>query len=167
MTVPGQSTPESGDPGGQPQEQQPLLNELKSSVQWLEHAALAGGDLVRLAGLELRLAAGDSGRLLVLAVAMVPIAILAWIGLSALLGWLVYAWLDSVALGIVTFIAVQLVALGVMAAYCKKFAKSLSFPATNRQLKALKEQFNEPQDAGKSDPEAGRAAGDRAGAAQA
>lgn len=153
--IPGESTPESGDVGGQEQRRQPLSGELKSSLEWLEHAALAGGDLFRLAGLELRLAAGDSGRLLALGLAMVPIALLAWIGLSVLLGWLIFAWLGSEALAIVTFIIVQLVAMGVMAAYCRKFARSLSFPATKRQLKALKEEFHGSQDAGKPDQDIG------------
>ncbi|PRB84295.1 phage holin family protein [Pseudomonas sp. MYb185] len=153
--IPGENTPESGDVGGQEQHRQPLIAELKSSLEWLEHAALAGGDLVRLAGLELKLAAGDSGRLLVLGLAMLPIALLAWVGLSVLLAWLVFAWIGSQALAIVTFILVQVVALGVMVAYCRKFAKSLSFPATNRQLKTLKEQVNGAQDAGKSDSATG------------
>ncbi len=152
--IPGDSNPESGDVGGHQQQQQPLLDELKSSLEWLEHAALAGGDLIRLAGLELRLAAGDSGRLLALGLAMVPLALLAWIGISVLLGWLVFAWLGSQALGIVTFVVVQLVAIGIMLAYCKKFSKSLSFPATSRQLKALKEQAHGTQDTDKSDPPA-------------
>lgn len=153
--VPGDNTPESGDVGGQPQQPQPLMGELKSTLEWLEHAALAGGDLVRLAGLELRLAAGDSGRLLALGLAMVPIAVLAWIGISILLAWLVFAWLASTALAIVTFILVQVVAMGVIAGYCKKFAKSLKFPATSRQLQSLKEQVNGTQEAGKSDQAAG------------
>lgn len=153
--VPGDNSPESGDVGGQPQAQQTLLGELKSSLEWFQHAALAGGDLLRLAGLELRLAAGDSGRLLVLGLAMVPLALLAWIGLSILLAWLVYAWLTSTALAIATFILVQLVAMGVMAAYCRKFAKSLKFPATSRQLRSLKEQVNGTQEAGKTDSAAG------------
>lgn len=153
--VPGDNSPESGDVGGQPQTQQNLLGELKSSLEWFQHAALAGGDLLRLAGLELRLAAGDSGRLLVLGLAMVPLALLAWIGLSVLLAWLIYAWLTSTALAIATFILVQLVAMGVMAAYCRKFAKSLKFPATSRQLQSLKEQVNGTQEAGKTDSAAG------------
>lgn len=153
--IPGDSNPESGDVGGAQQQQQPLLGELKSSLEWLEHAALAGGDLFRLAGLELRLAAGDSGRLLALGLAMVPLALLAWIGISVLLAWLVFAWLGSEALAIVTFVVVQLVAMGIMAAYCKKFAKSLSFPATSRQLKVLKEQTHGTQDTGKTDSDAG------------
>ncbi|MFA5677296.1 MAG: hypothetical protein WC953_02655 [Pseudomonas sp.] len=153
--IPGESTPESGDAGGQEQRQQSLSGELKSSLEWLEHAALAGADLVRLAGLELRLAAGDSGRLLALGLAMVPLALLAWIGLSVLLGWLVFIWLGSEALAIVTFIVVQLVAMGVIAAYCRTFAKSLSFPATSRQLKALKEQIHGAQGTGKTDQDIG------------
>lgn len=152
--TPGNNTPEGSD-GEEHQPQHPLLNELKASLEWLEHAALAGGDLVRLAGLELRLAAGDSVRLLALGLAIVPLALLAWIGLSVLAAWLVFAALGSETLAIVTFIFVQLGAMGVMAAYCKKFAKSLSFPATSRHLKALKEQVHGTQDAGKADSDAG------------
>ncbi len=152
--TPGEGTPESGDVGGQPAGQS-LSGELKSSLEWLEHAALAGGDLVRLAGLELKLAAGDSGRLLLLALAVVPVVLLAWIGISVLLGWLVLLWLGSGTLAIITFILVQLLAMGVMAVYARKFARSLSFPATSRQLQALKEQLNGAQDTGKSDSHSG------------
>ncbi|WGK61151.1 hypothetical protein QAO71_13985 [Halopseudomonas sp. SMJS2] len=153
--TPGENRPESGDAGGQEQPRQPLKDELKSSLAWLEHAALAGGDLVRLAALELRLAAADSGKLVGLALAMVPLLLLAWIGLSVLLGWLVFAWSGSVAWGIVMFIIVQLVALGIMAINCKKYSKSLSFPATSRQLKTLKEEASGPQEADKSDSRTG------------
>ncbi|EZQ20339.1 hypothetical protein DHB74_04185 [Pseudomonas sp. G11-1] len=153
--TPGENRPESGDAGGQEQPRQPLKDELKSSLAWLEHAALAGGDLVRLAALELRLAAADSGKLVGLALAMVPLLLLAWIGLSVLLGWLVFAWSGSVAWGIVMFIIVQLAALGIMAINCKKYSKSLSFPATSRQLKTLKEEASGPQEADKSDSRTG------------
>ncbi len=153
--TPGENRPESGDAGGQEQPRQPLKDELKSSLAWLEHAALAGGDLVRLAALELRLAAADSGKLVGLALAMVPLLLLAWIGLSVLLGWLVFAWSGSVDWGIVMFIIVQLAALGIMAINCKKYSKSLSFPATSRQLKTLKEEASGPQEADKSDSRTG------------
>ena len=153
--IPGNSTPESGDAGGQQQEQQPLLGELKSSLEWLEHAALVGGDLVRLAGLELRLAAGDSGRLLALGLAMIPLALLAWIGFSVLLAWLVFAWLGSVALALVAFVIVQVITIGVMLAYCKTFSRSLSFPATSRHWNALKEQSHGTQGPDKTDSDAG------------
>ncbi|SDS75268.1 hypothetical protein SAMN05216198_2690 [Halopseudomonas litoralis] len=149
--IPGENNPESGDVGGHEQARQPLKDELKSSLAWLEHAALAGGDLVRLVGLELRLAIADSGKLAVLGLAMVPLLLLAWIGLSVLLGWLAFAWSGSVALSIVVFIVVQLATLGVMAALCKKYAKSLSFPATKRQLQTLKEETSGTKETEKSD----------------
>lgn len=157
--IPADNTPESGDAGGQQQEPQPLLGELKSSLEWLEQAALAGGDLVRLAGLELRLAAGDSARLLVLGLAMIPLALLAWIGLSVLLAWLVFAWLGSQALAIASFIVVQLLAIGILLAYCRKFARSLSFPATSRHWNALKEHSHGTQGTAETDPDAGRSTG--------
>ena len=153
--IPGENNPQSGDAGGQEQVRQPLKDELKSSLAWLEHAALAGGDLGRLAVLELRLAVADSGKLVVLGLAMVPLLLLAWIGSSVLLAWLAFVWSGSVALSIGTFIVVQLITLGVMAALCKKYAKSLSFPATKRQLQTLKEETSGSQETEKSDSRAG------------
>lgn len=153
---PGNNSPEGGAAGEQAQQpERPLLAELKATQTWLEQAALAGGALVRLAGLELRLAAGDAGRLLVLGLAMLPLVLLAWIGLSVLLAWLAFIWLGSAALAIATFIAVQLVTLAIMAALARKFARSLSLPATRRQLNALKEQVNGTQDTGKADSHTG------------
>src|SRR5690554_8089431 len=101
--------------------------------------------------MELRLAAGDSGRMLLLALAMIPVAILAWTGLSVLLAWLVFTWLGSVAWGLAGFIALQLLMLGIVAAYCRKLSASLRFPATRRQLDALKEQIHGTQDTARSE----------------
>ena len=145
--IPGENNPESGDVGGQEQFRQPLQEELKSSLEWLEHAAQAAGDLARLAMLELRLAAGDSGRLVVLGLMIFPLLLLGWIGVSALLSWSVFVWLGSVALAIGMFIGVQLVALGIIAIYWRKYARSLSFPITSRRVQALKEQVHESQKA--------------------
>lgn len=149
--IPGENNPESGDAGGQEQVHQPLQEELKSSLAWLEHAALVAADLARLGLLELRLAAGDSGRLVVLGLAMIPILLLAWIGVSVLVGWSLFVWINSVALAIAGFIAVQLITLGIMALLIKKYVRSLSFPVTNQRLRALKEQANGSEEATKAD----------------
>src|SRR5690606_41666494 len=116
-SVPGDAVPESGDVGGQPRQSQPVLDELKSSAQWLEHAALVGGALVRLAGMELRLAAGDSGRMLLLALTMIPVAILAWTGLAVLLAWLVFTGLGSVAWGVAGLSVSEVLSLGSVGGY--------------------------------------------------
>ena len=125
--IPGDHTPESGDAGGQQQAQQPVLGELKSSLEWLEHAALAGGDLIRLAGLELRLAAGDSGRLLALGLAMIRWR--CWRGSAfpcCWPGWYSPGW--GQALAIVTFIVVQVITIGIMLVTAKNLPGACLFP---------------------------------------
>ncbi len=152
--IPGESNTDSGDAGGQEQVRQPLQEEFQASLEWLAHAVQASSDLSRLALLELRLAAGDSGRLVVLCLLMILLCLLAWIGLSVLLAWSAFAWADSVALAIGVFTGVQVVILGIMAMYWRKYARSLSFPVTNRRLQALKEQIHGPQKAATTDTSA-------------
>lgn len=109
---------------------------------WLELAVEAfetGNQFSRLALLELKLAAGDSARLLILALAAVPLVILAWLGLSVLLAWLAYSTLGSIPLGLACFTLIQVLALLVMGLAAKRYARSLALPATRRQWRAMME----------------------------
>lgn len=143
--IPGEDNPGSGDVGGQEQVRQPLQEELKASLEWLAQAAQATGDLSRLALLELRLAVGDSGRLVILSLVMIPVFLLAWTGLSVLLAWSAFAWLGSVALAIGVFTGLQVVILGVLLMYWRKYARSLSLPVTSKRLQAIREQAHGAQ----------------------
>src|SRR5690554_1386740 len=58
-------------------------------------------------------------------------------------------------LGLAGFIALQLLMLGIVAAYCRKLSASLRFPATRRQLDALKEQIHGTQDTSETDSATG------------
>lgn len=114
-----------------------LTDELKASLDWLRQVSGVGSAYSRLFALELRMALGDSGRLLALGLLMVPVALLAWIGLVILLAWLVYQYSLSVTFALATFFLLQVVVLIVVALACRRYAKSLSLPATRRHLNAL------------------------------
>ncbi|MFA5495526.1 MAG: hypothetical protein WC247_12170 [Porticoccaceae bacterium] len=114
-------------------------DELKAWLEWLEQAVAAGGTLSRLAALELRLAVASSGRLLVLALVILPLVVFAWLGLSVLLGWLAFQYSLSVSVGLGTFLGVQLAALAALGWGCLRYRRRLSLPATRRHLQAFRE----------------------------
>lgn len=87
--------------------------------------------------LELGLAVTDTKRLLMVVLAMIPLAFLAWLGFCALLSWLAVAASESVTLGLTTFLVLQLGSLYLLARAARRFQSSLGFPASRRQWRAL------------------------------
>jgi hypothetical protein len=111
--------------------------ELEVWLGLLQQVAAAGADIAELLQLELRLALGDSGRLLILALVFVFVLMLGWVGLSSLLAWLCFHITGSTTLGLVAFVATQLLALlGIREAW-SHYRKSLSLPLTRQHLQAL------------------------------
>lgn len=115
------------------------INELKAWLDLLQQAAAAGSALSKLAMLELRLALADGRRLILLTLLILPLLVLAWMGLSVLLGWLAYQYSQSVTLGLGMFLAVQLITLATLLAVCRRYRKSLSLPVTRRHLQSYLE----------------------------
>lgn len=113
--------------------------------QWVLQFAAAGDALSKLLVLELRLAAKDTGRLIAGRLAMVPLALLAWLGVSALAAWLAFQSTLSVTWAILAFILTQLAGLVALHLACNRWRKSLALPATRRQLRALKGEGDESQ----------------------
>ena len=114
-----------------------LADELKAALDWVRQLSAAGSTYSRLFALELRLALADSGRLLVLGLLMLPVALLAWIGLGVLLAWLVYHYSQSVGFALGAFFLLQLMTMAALGLTCRRYSKSLSLPATRRHLNAL------------------------------
>jgi len=134
--TPGGANPQSADVApNQPAD----LDELRAWLDWLREASDAGGAVLKLALLELRLALGDGRRLVLLGLLMLPVVMLAWFSFSVLLAWLAYQYGQSVTFGLCAFLAAQLVALGAMWQLRLKYRKSLSLPATRRHLNAFVE----------------------------
>lgn len=103
----------------------------------LQLAQATGRQLTTLLQLELKLALADGQRLLGALLAMVPLVILAWLGLSILLAWLVFMGSGSVGLGLAGFVLVQLLALMLLWRAARAYRRSLGLPATRRQLRAI------------------------------
>lgn len=112
-------------------------NELQLWANWLQQLAAAGTDISRLLLLELRLAMGDSRRLLLLALLAMPVLLLAWIGVCVLLSWLIYQFSVSVTLALAGFILIQLAALAGIRAAVGYYRKSLRLPLTRKHLKSF------------------------------
>ncbi|MEQ8515450.1 MAG: hypothetical protein RIC38_07585 [Chromatocurvus sp.] len=87
--------------------------------------------------LELGLALADAKRLLLVLLAMIPLALFAWLGLCVMLAWLAYAASASVGLGLATFLALQIGTLLLLLRAARRFQRSLGLPATRRQWQAL------------------------------
>lgn len=116
-----------------------LQTELKALADWAKHAALTGKDLGKLALAEIRLTMTESGRIAVLGLAMLPLAMLTWIGLSVLLGWWAYVPSESVTLGLIVFLAVQIIPMAIMLMMIKRSSKNLGLSATKQHIQALKQ----------------------------
>lgn len=111
--------------------------QLQAWFTLLQLAQTTGRQLSTLLQLELKLALADGQRLLGALLAMVPLVILAWIGLSVLLAWLVFLGSSSVSLGLAGFVLLQLLALVLLWRAVRVFKRSLGLPATRRQLRAI------------------------------
>ena len=107
---------------------------------WLvlgQQALATAEQLGKLVSLELGLALADGRRLLVVLLVMVPVLLLAWLGFSALLTWLVYLATQSVTIGIAGFLLLQLITLALLLRAARSFAESLRLPASRRQWQAM------------------------------
>jgi hypothetical protein len=106
-------------------------------LRLLQLSADVGADLGQLAVLELRLALASLGRMLLLAIAFLPLALLAWLGMSGLPAVLCYEFSGSLALGLLVFLALQLLALWALVTAWARYRKTLALPRTRRQLQSF------------------------------
>lgn len=130
---------EGSVPGGETEYSAAAQRELQAWLSLVQQVMATGSRFRTVLGLELKLALGDSRRLILVSLAMIPLLLLAWLGLSVLAGWLVYLVSHSVALGLVGFVVVQLVALLWLRRAAKVYGRSLGLPASRRQLQAIME----------------------------
>ena len=132
--VPGETNLKSGDPGRGPEPGDE--NEIQAWLEWFKHAASAGGDLAKLARMELSLALGDTKRIVLLALIAVPLLVLTWLGLSVLAAWLVFVPTQAITAAIGVFIAVQVIPLLIIGLSIKRYRKSWEFATTREHFKA-------------------------------
>lgn len=109
-------------------------DELSAWLAWLRQLGSLSSALSVLATAEIRLASGDLRRLFLLVLFIFPILIFAWLGLTVLVSWLVYAQSGMPGAGLFAFFAVQAGAAGYMWFLFKKYRRSLTLPMTRRYL---------------------------------
>lgn len=120
-----------------PDDSTPNDGKLDTWSTWVTQTAAAGADFAELFALEVRLAVGDARRLLVLMLVAVPLLLFAWLGFSTLVAWLVGEYRSSVAWGIGTFLAIQLLSLGALVCLWQRYKQSLKLPLTRQYLQAF------------------------------
>jgi len=112
-------------------------SDLSASIEWLRSLGAMAGAIIRLAIAEISLAKDDLGRLIISSLLIIPLVVLTWIAFTLLAAWQVYALSASVSLGLLTFAAIQLVALFLLLNRIKAYRRSLTLPATRTQILSI------------------------------
>ncbi|MFV0276328.1 MAG: hypothetical protein ACK5HY_03975 [Parahaliea sp.] len=109
----------------------------QSLLELFQLLADTGADLGQLTLLELRLAAQNLGRMVVLALLFLPLALLIWLGFSLLPALALYQASGSLVQAAAVFLFIQLAALGLLCLLWLRYRRSLRLPRTREQVKAL------------------------------
>ena len=118
------------------------LGEINLLINWLQQAASTGSEVFDLFQLEVRLAITDFKRLILLAKLFVPMLMLAWGSLSAVLTWHIYLLNASVSQGLLFLCFFQFFGLFSISIGWKYYQKSLSLPLTRKHIRQLIEGLN-------------------------
>ena len=81
-------------------------------------------------------------KLIILGVTAWQLAIVAWLSLAGMVGWLAYSATESVAIGIIAAIALQIIGLGICAAVISSLVKRFQMKRTKAIIKAAQEACN-------------------------
>ena len=119
-----------------------VLDEINVLMGWLQEAASTSSEIFDLFQLEVRLAVIDIKRLILLTRLFVPMLVLAWMSLSAVLMWSVYLLNTSVLQGLLFLCVLQFAGLFGIAIGLKYYQKSLSLPLTRQHIRQFIEGQN-------------------------
>ena len=114
--------------------QTPPIAEFEIWKARLQQVEAIAADFMKLLQLELSLALGSAKRIMILALAILPLLLLTWIAFSCLIAWLVYQYSHSQGWGIFAFLMVQLLALYLIRLAWKHYQKDLSLPLTRQHM---------------------------------
>lgn len=116
---------------------EPAKNKSPTSSELLSQAGNMGVDLVKLLGLEVKLAIGDAARIFVLSKVFVQLAAYCWLGLCVFLSWITYDISGDGPWSALVFSGLQVAALLAIHFRMAKLSKSLSLPMTKAQVRTL------------------------------
>ncbi len=132
---------------GSPPRKSEFLDELDRARQLASQVSSWGGSMLGLARLELQLAAQCLPRIFALAMALLPLAGLAWVSLSLLLAWLAYVATGIVAVGLTVIFLLQLLMIALCLRKLKKLRAESAFRETRAQWHQFFDGFSDQQDA--------------------
>ncbi|MVF11955.1 hypothetical protein FT643_07320 [Ketobacter sp. MCCC 1A13808] len=104
---------------------------------WMNQAVETGSSMVELFRLELKLALGDAQRMFFLFILAVPLLILIWISLAALIGWLVFDFSQVASLGLLTFLLLHVALLMYFVRLWRRYKRSLTLPLSRQHLQSF------------------------------
>ncbi|TVP90939.1 MAG: hypothetical protein EA348_05015 [Pseudomonadaceae bacterium] len=137
MSVPPGQLPPDADEAPPSEQPAGVEQELSAWLAWIQQAAEAGGTFAQLLQTEVRLALRSARQLLLLGMLMLPLLLMAWLGMSSAVGWLAFTSSGSVLLGLLAFTAVQLVVLVLLGRKAKILRRRLRLPATKQQIESF------------------------------
>jgi tetrahydromethanopterin S-methyltransferase subunit E len=110
------------------------LDTLSLWTAWLHEASGTGSEIAGLFQLELKLALANLGRMILLAISVLPLVLILWIGATATIAWAVYEMTDVAVSAFIAFTLIQLAALLSIAIAWNAYRKRLTLPMTRKQL---------------------------------
>lgn len=138
--------------GDEPEQTRQKL-ETEAWLRWLNDLRDAGAALLRLLSAELQLAGSDLRRFLLLSLLVLPVGLLAWLGLAVFVSWVVYSLSgDSLGAGFAGFFLLHFGILLVIRRLLTRYRKSLSLPVTRDYMaRIVKELRRAPQGSDRAD----------------
>lgn len=115
--------------------------EIDAWLRWLADLRDAGSALLRLLAAELRLASSDLKRFLLLSLLVLPLVVLAWLGLALFLSWIVYALTGSLGGGFAGFFLLHVGILLVIRRQLKRYKQRMSLPETRKYIGVITEEL--------------------------
>lgn len=115
--------------------------EIDAWLRWLADLRDAGSALLRLLAAELRLASSDLKRFLLLSLLVLPLVVLAWLGLALFLSWIVYALTGSLGGGFAGFFLLHVGILLFIRRQLKRYKQRMSLPETRKYISVITEEL--------------------------
>lgn len=115
--------------------------EIDAWLRWLTDLRDAGSALLRLLAAELQLASSDLKRFLLLSLLVLPMVVLAWLGLALFLSWIVYSLTGSLGGGFAGFFLLHVGILLFIGRQLKRYKRRMSLPETRKYISVITEEL--------------------------
>ena len=104
---------------------------------WLSEQATLVNQIFQLLGLELKVAAADSAKIVAAGLLMVPLLLLTWVGCCVFISWVVFFLSGSLAIALISFPLLQIAAIVLLKLRISRWSESLKLLHTREHLTQL------------------------------